>query len=37
MSKGWLFFEEKRYENEKKEILLIPIKTEIDFNLNYKE
>lgn len=29
--------EEKRLKNEKKEILLIPIKIEINFDLNYKE
>lgn len=33
----YFFNEEKRYENEKKETLLIPFKTGIDFNLDYKE
>lgn len=33
----YLYNEETRLKNEKKEILLIPIKPEINFDLNYKE
>lgn len=33
----YFFNEEKRLKNDKKEILLISIKTKINFDLNYKE